>query len=1321
MNGGKDVKIGHDKRPISTVSNSEVNLFNFQTGKPLIDESGNPLVTEQDEFFLSDATGDRSTSVVFDKVPNSFNSYKKHSLVGVVTSTYGIDLDVYVGSASSLPVLQVTGNVVGVVTTILQTSSYLITIDGHPGISTLSDGIVEVKTANESGSVPAGGEKNRIYFDDSVGIQTVTGVKIGDKVTGSGIPDGSFVTRVNRRRLIISNDVNVGLKNSKIRIRRTEDAVYKADNIIRIEEQFKESSEVSRTLLGIDRAETQLSLFSNVSSYGLDESEFEEWTDVGGISLQEWRNRVNATYGAHYEARVGEETMESAITLESFPTAFTFPFGPKYENIGFYDKDLFPLYMKFVKFGNRLYNYFSYNNGQGYGGQNWGVDWANKFLNPGFVGVNDENTDVEYRAGVTTSFAEVDKWTETWRDIKDNEKFVSPDGKRFDDIAISNLPQINQVGYNPDDDNTAKNRPGYSETARRFASLQSRRIFRYQPGRISGFTFGVKTSDEPVRGYFLEWGLTNPTDNYVFHVFGGQISIRRRSTIPLDDTAIARSGLDPLQTELFLDGRFYDSIQPQIEYYDSGLHDDDIKLYNLDIPRGKWNGDRLDGNGESGYQLILDRVTMWKIEFGWYGAIGVRFYAYVPVNNGDARWVVLHTIVIENSLAQPCLQDSYFRLRYIMDIYNTSEIRQPVFLYKYGASYYIDGGDEGAQTIFAINSGIKSTFPTPIQKSVLGITPRAFITSSSGVDIPNRKLIIPKEAHVSCDSLTKVQVVTCKACPGFAHAYTPGVASTDTGRSVKITLEGNNVIGGIGTHYFYETDIGAKLISNGGLYNWYIESIDIPDASAPKMDGYTAHSQATVLGFGPGPFAYPGKHASTGNRTIANLDVKDNIAGIITTTPVADPSAGIGGTFGYPMADDGYPVLLSNYNHQFACDFKFTGSIIEIQFLNPIPRMISHASDFYIGLTDKRPLVSIPDVLTGWDGVNWTDVNGNAQTGIETSILTKKDILYGEYTHDYARMDEEGVELFESYWDRGKSSYRMAIDDRIPNPNGDASGKCSKLTFTVMDPFEITEISQVEGNPKPGESDRNFYLVKPPGLPFPDFVSEFDEGQVAVLQGGIPAANPAKFVGVVTSYTVPESDETFGGQKVQYIQITQSLGTSFESGQFSIFVRPLKVEGTVMPTKTKLYNFEPWPFYLTGNMRDNSVINNITVKETVGNFTRTITPKLYVQDGSIEVTDANGQAQLLGEAPPHYKEVSRLSSASFDNQNEQTLRPGIIRDTFYVGNNDSQVVDMSKIFNVDRDTITPDNQNLESTFFVAEKIDEGTAGQIEATVIYTEQ
>jgi hypothetical protein len=51
---------------------------------------------------------------------------------------------------------------------------------------------------------------------------------------------------------------------------------------------------------------------------------------------------------------------------------------------------------------------------------------------------------------------------------------------------------------------------------------------------------------------------------------------------------------------------------------------------------------------------------MYKIEFGWYGAIGARFYAYIPTDNGDARWVVIHTLVIENSLESPCLERFLF-------------------------------------------------------------------------------------------------------------------------------------------------------------------------------------------------------------------------------------------------------------------------------------------------------------------------------------------------------------------------------------------------------------------------------------------------------------------------------------------------------------------------------------------------------------------------------------------------------------------------------------------------------------------------------------
>ena len=73
--------------------------------------------------------------------------------------------------------------------------------------------------------------------------------------------------------------------------------------------------------------------------------------------------------------------------------------------------------------------------------------------------------------------------------------------------------------------------------------MQSRRVFRYQPGRISGFTFGLRSSTEPVTGAIMEWGISNPTDQYVFRIDKGQLSIVRRSTIPLEASALVRSGL----------------------------------------------------------------------------------------------------------------------------------------------------------------------------------------------------------------------------------------------------------------------------------------------------------------------------------------------------------------------------------------------------------------------------------------------------------------------------------------------------------------------------------------------------------------------------------------------------------------------------------------------------------------------------------------------------------------------------------------------------------------------------------------------------------
>ena len=129
--------------------------------------------------------------------------------------------------------------------------------------------------------------------------------------------------------------------------------------------------------------------------------------------------------------------MESAITLESYPVPYSYPWGPNFEDLGFYDQTRFELYIDFIRFGNALYTYFANNTG----GQGWGQDWANNFLDPALVSV--VGNDVEYHVGTDEAFAKVDTWTDTWRSIKDDPNFLSPDGNTFNDTAIQTLSATN--------------------------------------------------------------------------------------------------------------------------------------------------------------------------------------------------------------------------------------------------------------------------------------------------------------------------------------------------------------------------------------------------------------------------------------------------------------------------------------------------------------------------------------------------------------------------------------------------------------------------------------------------------------------------------------------------------------------------------------------------------------------------------------------------------------------------------------------------------------------------------------------------------------
>ena len=1373
MNGGKDVKIGHDKRPVSVVPNDEQPLFNINNGQRLIDEFGNPLVTKVDQFFVADTSSERSTSVVFPEKPSDKYFINNQSQVGSATVTYGNVLHVdtavtEVGfSTNSIPVLQVGGGIVGAVGTVKKANNSTVSLDEFPNHH-------EVGLVN-----PISGNPKYLHFTTE-NESLINNLRLGDLVVGHNIGQASIITKLkpHQKKIQVSKIKAGDIVTGVVKFIRKSRDLFKSDNVLKVAEVFKETSEVSTTLLGIPRAEVQLSLFSNVSSYGLNKDDWETYTYNSGSSKLSWEERVNATYGKKYRAKIEEETQESAIKLSAFPVPFSFPYGIQYKKIRLYNPTYYEQYVKFINLGNAAYNYYS---GKSFGTVPTGYSssYADNFLNPDDVKVDDSGEVVYSKIDgkpddFTYAFSKIDIWTDTWR-LLSRTQFIDPvQNKKISTGDLIDL--LAGVTEPPVPGKLDTLRAGYSDNFQRFTAIQSRRVFRYQPGRISGFTFGLRSSKEQRDGCALEWGIANETDQYLFNVYAGRLSIIRRSTVALSDAVLRASNLDPIKvTNVRINGKSYSSpefnapqpiipsgdpfdVDDEFGPYNSNTKNEDElararKYYTIRIDRDDFNGDSLDGNGPSGYNIQVDNVTMWKIEFGWYGAIGARFYAYIPAGPGEARWVVIHTLVIENQLGEPCLRDSYFRFKYSLRSVSNATIFEPQFLYKYGASYYIDGGDEGTSQVYSVNTGLSPKAITSNERTLFGIRPREIFTSISGSgsnekidEIANRKLILPTKINLSSDILSEVKVRTCTGCQGHAHVFTPGVQSgmggsgfkfTNTSgygvssREIKIKFAGNTVgadpnsIEIISDDKFSENDIGSKIIAPS-LFNLYIDELS---GTAQVIDGKKYYKFAIIRGFGPGLDAYPDKNkeadVDAGARNLIGTEVKDY---------------GQGGTVQLLGTGDGtYPhiVRLSSYNDvHFSSDQELSGSEIKIQFLNPRPkdgissyRSNTHWSDFMIGVTDQKPNISSGE-LEGWN-----------IAGVTTTILPNQSILFGESTHSWAGMNEDGVEEAER-WAPVNYRVRMGEDIRTPVVPEPAGGVCSSVKIEVSESITLGGgllFVSIGNNKDPNDDDvedgdgTNYFLLHQTGEPdaFAS-VSNWKGGQVVYEDAdGEPndgGANPAVYSQEQPS-VIRTGGTYFTEKGGQFIRISNTM--SFQNNQEGIKLlgktvtlvgSRLDSDANPKNTKTKLFTYKVYPLYLVGKLRDNSKINNIMITETSSTgFKKTTSPKLCVSkdsNGSIITINATNDST----PPPSFDLVDRLSAATVDNQNLRVLRESTVRDTFYIGQDETKEVDLTKIFNIDRNVITPDNSNIEATFITAKGISTSkNNGEVQGSLNFKEQ
>ena len=293
--------------------------------------------------------------------------------------------------------------------------------------------------------------------------------------------------------------------------------------------------------------------------------------------------------------------------------------------------------------------------------------------------------------------------------------------------------------------------------------------------------------------------------------------------------------------------------------------------------------------------------------------------------------------------------------------------------------------------------------------------------------------------------MSEIKVETCKGCPGFGHVHTPGIGKTDLGRNITIAFDTPSSIVVTGTSFFFKEDEGAKLIAPS-IWNAYIDTVSESVGAAGSF------TKATLKGYtGVGGVTF-------GTRNIADGTlVRDAVTGAATTIGLSN----------YPHA-----VRLSQKSFYAASDLPLTGSKIEIQFINPRNSdSYGHYADFNIGLTNIEPVTpAVGDAL-----------NGFSILGVTTSVLPDSNILFGNYSHRYASMDENGVESNEvdgSSQPPGK----LGIDFRIPTVASPAGGMCSIITYEIQDPQRITEVTLE--NPEPnGRSGTGYYLQVSGSLP----------------------------------------------------------------------------------------------------------------------------------------------------------------------------------------------------------------------------------------------
>jgi hypothetical protein len=225
------------------------------------------------------------------------------------------------------------------------------------------------------------------------------------------------------------------------------------------------------------------------------------------------------------------------------------------------------------------------------------------------------------------------------------------------------------------------------------------------------------------------------------------------------------------------------------------------------VTQNNWNGDKLDGTGDSGFTLDLTKAQILWMDFEWLGVGSVRCGFII-----DGQYIVCHTFENANDITSVYMTTAILPIRY--EITNTAATASASSLKQICSSVVSEGGYEQTSIEHVAR---RTTTRTSISTTFLPLVSiRLASTALNAVVLPVKFNVMPTSTG------DDFEVILAKNSTGLTGASWAAVASD---ANVEMDTSATAMTVGIivDIQYVKSTNQSSGTINQTAGYNWDLQ------------------------------------------------------------------------------------------------------------------------------------------------------------------------------------------------------------------------------------------------------------------------------------------------------------------------------------------------------------------------------------------------------------------------------------------------------------------------------------------------------------------